>query len=232
MPTGHIVAMGGGGFSMEPDNPLLDRFILSLARVSSPRVCFLNPANSADYFYRFYQAFGLEACRTNHLDLCRPPTADLRAFLLEQDVVYVGGGNTRSMLALWREWGLPEILAECQAEGAVFAGVSAGMICWFEWGLTDSVPGTLGPLACAGLLPGSAAPHYDGERDRRPAFHGLVADGTLPPGVAADDSAALHYVDGELSEVVCSVVDKRGYRVAREGDSAVETVLEARYLGG
>ncbi len=230
MATGHIVAMGGGGFSMEPDNTRLDRFMLSLARRENPRVCFLNPASSEDYNYRFYQAFGLSSCRTNHLDLFRLPTANLRGWMLEQDVVYVGGGNTRSMLALWREWDLVSILDECHREGAVLAGVSAGMICWYEWGVTDSVPGTLGALRCAGLLPGSAAPHYDGERDRRPVFQRLVADGTLPDGVAADDSAALHYVDGVLSEVVCSVAGKAGYRVVRNGDGAVETRLEGRLL--
>ena len=231
MPTGQIVAMGGGGFSMEPENPRLDRYVLSLARSPVPRVCFLNPANSADYFYRFYQAFGLEKCRTNHLDLCRLPSADLRGWLLEQDVIYVGGGNTRSMMAQWREWGLPEILSECHDQGAVLAGLSAGMICWYDWGLTDSVPGTLGPLKCAGLLSGGAVPHFDGEAERRPSAHELVGSGILPDSVAADDSAALVYRDRVLSEVVSSVEGRRAYRLTREGDRCVETPLEARLLG-
>jgi dipeptidase E len=230
MLTGHIVAMGGGGFSMEPENPRLDRFILSLARVDNPRVCFLNPASAEEYFLRFYQAFGLEACRTSHLHMCRLPTADLRGWLLEQDVIYVGGGNTRSMLAQWREWGLVDIFRECHDQGAVLAGVSAGMICWYEWGLTDSVPGTLGPLRCAGLLSGAAVPHYDGEADRRPTAHRLVASGELPGGVAADDSAALVYRDRKLVEVVCSVEGRQAYRLERDGDRCVETPLPARLL--
>ncbi len=230
MPTGHIVAMGGGGFSMEPENPLLDGFVLSLARSDDPRVLFLSPSGDDGYALRFYEGFGGFACRPGHLNLFRLPTADLRGLLLEQDVIYVGGGNTRSMMALWREWGLPSILADCHAEGAVLAGVSAGAICWFEWGLTDSVPGTLGPLACTGLLPGSCAPHYDGEAERRPTYRRLVGQGGLPAGFGIDDSAALHFAGGELVEAVCSVPGRGAWRVERAGDGASETRIEARGL--
>ena len=217
---------------MEPDNPRLDRYVLSLARSDDPRIAFLSPGGTDDYALRFYQAFGEARCRTSHLSFHRLPTADLRGWFLERDVIYVGGGNTRSMMAHWRAWGMVEILGECLAEGAVLAGVSAGMIGWFEWGLTDSVPGTLGPLACAGLLPGAAVPHYDGEANRRPVAHALIGSGALPDAVAADDSAALHYVDGALVEVVCSVPDKAGYRIVRDGDGVVETRLPGRLLSG
>ena len=215
---------------MEPGNPRLDRFVLSLAGKDEPRVLFLSPAGDDGYALRFYEGFAGFACRPGHLNLFRQSTADLRGLVLEQDVIYVGGGNTRSMLALWREWGLPEILREAHEGGAVLAGLSAGAICWFEWGLTDSVPGTLVPLACTGLLGGSCAPHYDGESERRPSYQRLVAAGELPGGYGIDDSAALHFVSGELVEAVCSVPGRSAWRVERSGDSVIETRVEARAL--
>src|SRR5581483_2471160 len=141
-----IVAMGGGGFSMEPDNPLLDRYVLDLARVASPRVCFIPTASgdAADYIARFTAAFERLPCRPNVCSLYAPPHEDLRSFILAQDIFYVGGGNTRNLLALWREWGLDAMLREAWQGGAVLAGLSAGMICWFESGVTDSVPGATG----------------------------------------------------------------------------------------
>ena len=202
----HIVAMGGGGFSMESENPLLDRYVLRLARRPRPRVCFV-PTASGDaqgYIDRFYAAFSEQACEATHLSLFKLPTADLRGFVLAQDMIYVGGGNTWSMLALWREWGLDRALNEAWEHGVVLAGLSAGSICWFEQGVTDSVPGALTALPCLGLLPGSNCPHYDGEPERRPAYRRLVATGEISPGYAADDGAALHFVGTTLARVVTS----------------------------
>ncbi|MGH2344977.1 MAG: Type 1 glutamine amidotransferase-like domain-containing protein, partial [Chloroflexota bacterium] len=158
---GQIVAMAGGGFSMEQENPLLDRYVLSLARSARPRVLFLQPGDSPSYFERFHAAFDRLPCEHAHLSLFAPGVADIRALLLAQDVIYVGGGNTKSMLALWREWGLDRVLREAWQNGVVLCGISAGAICWFEQGVTDSIPGSLTPLQCLGLLPGSACPHYD-----------------------------------------------------------------------
>src|SRR5258706_6933554 len=170
----NIVALGGGGFSMEPDNPALDRYVLSVAqaRAARPRVCFLPTAtdNIDSYLLKFYKAFGKFDCLPTHLSLFNLPSADLEGFVLAQDLIYVGGGNTRSLLALWREWGLDEIFKQAYAAGVVLAGISAGANCWFEQSTTDSVPGELAVLACLGLLPGSFSPHYDGEALRRPSL--------------------------------------------------------------
>ncbi len=232
--TGQIVAMGGGGFSMEPDNPALDRYVLNLlaSATARPRVCFLGTASgdAPRYADRFAAAFFALGCRPAHLSLFDPPTADLRGFLLEQDIVYVGGGNTRSLLALWREWGLDAALREAWRAGVVLAGLSAGAICWFEAGVTDSVPGTLGPLPGLGLLPGSACPHFDGEVDRRPAYHRLVAEGRIVPGWGIDDGAALHFVDTALRGVVASRPGATAYRVERRQDGVTEAALPARAL--
>lgn len=232
-----IVAMGGGGFSMEPDVPLLDDFILHLARKQRrrqrPRVCFVGTASgdSEAYLAGFYAAFARRSEAT-HLALFDRKVGDVEAFLLEQDVVYVGGGNTANMLAVWRVHGVDRALTRAWESGVVLAGISAGSNCWFECSTTDS----FGPLAALrdglGLLPGSHTPHYDGEPARRPTFQRLVASGELPPGLAADDGAALVFDGRELREVVASRPGARGYRVACGPDGeAIETELPTRYLG-
>ncbi len=229
--------MGGGGFSMEPDNPLLDDHVLALARDASgrdrPRVCFL-PTASGDadsYVAKFYAAFARRS-EASHLALFMRTIADLEGFLFEQDVIYVGGGNTANMLGIWRTHGVDRILRMAWERGTVLTGLSAGSLCWFEGGTTDSFGG-LAPLRDGlGLVPGSHSPHYDGEAERRPTYHRLIAEGALPDGFAADDGAALVFHGTDLAEVVASRSAARGYRVAREPDGSVlETALETRYLG-
>ena len=227
-----IIALGGGGFSMEPENPALDRYILDQAGRSNPAVCFL-PTASGDadgYVVKFYAAFSVLDCRPCHLSMFGRTPADLGAFLLEQDVIYVGGGNTRSMLAVWREWGLDVALRAAWEQGVVLAGLSAGAICWFEQGVTDSVAGRLGPLAALGLLEGSCCPHYDGEAERRPAYQQLVAEGQIAPGYGLDDGAALHFAGTELRAVVASRPKARAYRVAPSAGGFQEQALESMVL--
>jgi dipeptidase E len=217
-----IIALGGGGFSMEPENLTLDEYVLAQARSPSPSVLFL-PTASGDadaYVLRFYTAFSGLPCRPSHLSLFRR-TPDLRACLLSQDVIYVGGGNTKSMLGVWREWGLPEILREAWSAGVVLAGISAGAICWFEQGLTDSFDGDLRPLQCLGFLRGSCCPHYDGEAARRPTYHQLVRRGDLLPGFAIDDGVALHFLGDDLHHVATSRPRVNAYRV-RMSNGAVQ----------
>jgi peptidase E len=226
--------MGGGGFSEEPDNPALDRYVLGLVERERPRVCFLGTASgdAQSYLDRFYGAFLALDCRPTHLSLFKPSTADFRSFLLDQDVIYVGGGNTKSMLALWREWGVDAILREAWRAGIVLAGVSAGSICWFEHGITDSIPGTLTPLRCLGFLPGSNCPHYDVEVERRPAFHRLLAAGLIGDGFAADDGVALHFVGTRLARIVSSRPTAQAYRLERRGGSVTEESLAPLCLVG
>lgn len=231
----HIVAMGGGGFSEEPDNPLLDDFILGLTGKALPAVCFL-PTASGDaegYVENFYKAFPPGRARALALTLFRHPGLnDLRSFVLGQDVIYVGGGSTANMLAVWRVHGLDRLLREAWEAGVVLAGLSAGMICWYRESLTDSFGGIPSPLHDGlGLLAGSACPHYDSDTHRRPAFQACIAAGELSDGVAADDGAALYYAGDTLVEAVSSRPEARAYSVIREGERAVERPLETRYLG-
>lgn len=228
-----VVAMGGGGFSMEPDNPRLDDYILSLARGSRPRVCFVPTAggDSENYCLRFYDAFSRRNCVPTHLPLFVRRTTDLGAFVLEQDVIYVGGGNTVNLLAVWRAHGLDRIFREALADGVVLCGISAGSICWFEAGVTDSFGPDLAPLTNGlGFLPGSNCPHYDGQPQRRPAYQRFVAEG-LPGGYAADDGCALHFLNGQLKRIVSSRPNARAYRVDLINAKPVETALESEYLG-
>ncbi len=233
-----VVAMGGGGFSMEPDNPLLDDHVLDLARVARgrarPRVCFL-PTASGDapgYIADFYAAFARRA-EASHLALFVRTVDDLESLLLDQDVVYVGGGNTENMLAIWRVHGVDRALRRAWEAGVVMTGLSAGSLCWFETGTTDSFGKGLAPLSGGlGFVPGSHSPHYDSEATRRPRYHQLVAGGDLPPGYAADDGAALVFEGPDLIDVVSSRPDAHAYRVDVGQDGvAVETVVSTRYLG-
>ena len=225
-----IIVMGGGGFLM--DDLLLDRYVLQQVETERARVCFLGQAkgeNENDAL-KFYCAFTELGCTPSRLSLFLPHTADIAGFLLSQDVIYVGGGNTKSLLALWHAWGLDVILRQAWQQGIVLAGASAGAICWFAQGLTDSVHGQFTPISCLGFLPGSCAPHYDVKNQRRSRYHELVASGELQPGYGIDDYAALHFVDGELHRVVASREGARAYRVERGAEGAVETALEARTL--
>ena len=226
-----LIVQGGGGFLMEKSR-ILDRNFLRATGKPNPRICFLGTASgdAESARYKFYEAMAALECRPTHLSLVQPPTADLAGFVLEQDAIYVGGGNTRSMLALWREWGLDRALRAAYERGVVLGGISAGMICWFEFGITDSVPGSLSPLNCLGWLPGTACPHYDGEAERRPSFHRLLAAGRIPPGYAADDGAAMHFIDESLAEVVASRPAAHAYRLSIEDDRVAEIALPQRVL--
>ena len=214
----HIVAMGGGGFSY--DDPVLDRYVLDLVSAGRPKVCLLPTAASsmAMYVTRFLGAFPSSSFEPTFLDLFDRTVADPGSFLAEQDVIYVGGGNTANMLAIWRVHGVDHALREAWEGGVVLCGLSAGANCWFEASTTDSfLLGRAEPLADGlGLLPGSFCPHYDSEEERRPSFQALVAGGALPAGVACDDYAAAHFVGTELLEAVASKPGAGAYRVTRD----------------
>ncbi|MEP7200428.1 MAG: peptidase E [Chloroflexota bacterium] len=228
-----IIAIGGAGLSTEPDKLALERYIFALVDSARPKVCFLPNATAdpVNQTLRFYTTVAELECRPSHLNLFAPPTADLESFLLEKDVIYVGGGNTKTMLATWREWKLDEILRKAWERGIVLTGVSAGAICWFEQGLTDSIPGPFTMLPCLGFLPGSCSPHYDGEVERRPMFHQRMANDEMMAGLAADDGAALHFVGTELARVVTSRPNAKAYAVEKVDGVVRERVLDVTYLG-
>ncbi|WP_249009098.1 peptidase E [Conexibacter sp. DBS9H8] len=233
--TRQIVAFGGGGFSMEWGNSLLDDHVLALTGAVRPRVCFL-PTASGDadhYVVRFYRAFPASRCEASHISLFRRETGveDPRAHLLAQDVIYVGGGSLVSLLGTWRAHGLDAILREAWEAGVILCGGSAGALCWFAEALSGFHEGPARRIEALGLLPHSIAVHYYEEAGRRSDFLTGVAAG-MRDGYGAGDSAALHFIGTELHEVVSSRPQARAVRVgvARDG-RAEEQELVVRYLG-
>lgn len=229
-PIRQIVAYGGGGFSMESGNPLLDDYVLGMTGATEPRVCFL-PTASGDadhYLVRFYNAFR-ERAKPSHVSLFRRErgVSDVRTHLLSQDLIYVGGGSLLSLLGVWHAHGIDSMLREAWEAGVVLCGLSAGSLCWFAEavsGYHDEVNRVDG----LGLLSHSNAVHY-ADGDRRAAFHKHLLDG-MPAGYAAEDGAALRFVGDELVEVVSSRPEARAYRLERRGSLVVETRLATRYL--
>ena len=223
--------MGGGGCLEEPDNPALDKYVLEQTGKPEPTVCFLTPCDKILAIERFRSTFDRLPCNPSHLSLFSLPTADLEGFILEKDIIYVGGGNSKSMMALWREWELDRILRQAWNNGVVLAGVCAGSLCWFEMGVTDSIPGPLTALPGLGFLKGSNCPHYDGEAERRPAYHGLLREGQLMDGYATDIGVALHFIGDDLVHVVSSRPSAMAYRVSLESGDVSEQWIKPRYLG-
>ena len=148
-----------------------------------------------------------------------------------RQIIPIGGGNTKSLLAVWRDWGVAEILREAWQSGIVLTGVSAGAICWFEQGLTDSFSDGLRPLDCLGFLPGSCCPHYDGEAQRRPSYHRLLAAGEISAGVAIEDWTGVHYIGTEIHKVIASKRGARAYSMRAVYGSIQEVPLQTDYLG-
>jgi dipeptidase E len=231
-----IVAFGGGGFSMEPGNRLLDDYVLELTGVERPRVCFV-PTASGDadhYIVRFYRAFPASRCESSHVSLFRRDKgcgidADVAGHLLEQDLVYVGGGSVVSLLGVWRAHGIDTVLRACWQRGTVLCGLSAGSLCWFSEAIT-AFHGRPQRVNGLGLLPWSNCVHYGGEPSRRDAYLHAVARG-MRPGYATEDGAALHFVGSELATVVASRPGARAYRVEALDGVARETPLLAVGLG-
>ncbi len=224
-----IVAIGG-----YPDagNTKLERYVLDATGKSSPRVCFVPTASGDDAsnVVRFFETYARLGVGLDVLRFFSRVPADLRAYLFAFDVVQIGGGNTRSMLATWRHWGFDSVLREAWERGIVLCGSSAGSICWFESGVTDSVADALTTTQGLGILSGSNCPHYDGEAERRPAYRRMVAGDELADGLACDDGAGVHFVDTTLHAAIAASSSARAYRVERAGADAVETALDMRSL--
>ena len=227
-----IIAFGGHSITDIEEDVALSRYLLDQIPEERPRICFLHQGSGEDALYiaNFYRHFLQLNAMPSDLSLFRPHTAGIAPFLFEQDIIYVGGGNTKSMLALWREWGVDRILNQVWQRGTVLSGVSAGAICWFEQGLTDSVPGELTVLDCLGFLSGSCSPHFDGEAERRPSYHRLIESGEMKDGYGIDNNVGLHFVGAEISRVVSSRASAQAWRVERSDGGVTESELKASVI--
>jgi dipeptidase E len=228
-----IVAFGGGGFSMEAGNPLLDDYVLAATGADRPKVCFI-PTASGDadhYVVRFYRRFSAVA-ECSHVSLFRRDKGagavegDLERHLLGQDLIYVGGGSVLSLLGAWRAHGLDQTLKRAWRRGVLLCGLSAGSLCWFSEAIT-AFHGPPEPVRGLGLLPHSNCVHYDGEAERGAAFRDMIASGRMREGYAAQDGAALHFEGRELLRAVASRPKARAFRVSADG----EHPLAVEYLG-
>jgi len=231
-----ILAMGGGGFTMQDRSGALDRLVLTLTGKPVPRICFLPTASGdpRDQTTRFYERFSGWPCQPSVLSLFHlgRDRIDPRTHLLAQDAIYVGGGSMRNMLAVWREHGVDEAMRSAWERGIVLAGLSAGAMCWFEGGITMS-GGAPRPAAGLGLIEGSLSVHLDGEPERLPAYRAAVGSGALAPGYALDDCAALLLCGGAVQSCVASRPGARVVRVEADGEGGtVEREMEVRALPG
>jgi dipeptidase E len=224
--TGTIVAIGGLPW-VDEERRKLEDYVLGFAGRGRPRVLFVPTAvaDDAEATLRAYEQLG-DRAQVSHVSFFPWPPPGLRELVLAQDVIYVSGGSTTNALAIWRAHGFDAVLREAWEAGIILAGWSAGMICWFEAGVTDSFrPDLDGMRDGLGFLPGSACPHYDGEERRRPVYTKLVAEG-FPPGLAAEDCVALRFDGTELAQVVTARLGSGAYRVTADG----EEPLDARVL--
>jgi dipeptidase E len=234
--SGHIVAMGGARSVMDRRTDPVHDYVLALTGKDDPAVLFLGTATGDDpaYIVSFYETFNSARCRPRHLNLFNREHDDITDLVVGADVIHVGGGNTANMLDIWRRQGVDALLHRALARGAVLTGGSAGGICWFEGGTTDSYGPSLQVLREGlGMVKGSFCPHYDSDQQRQPLFHAALLEGALPDGYAAWDRAAIRFDNaGGLVEAVSPQPGARALRVYVSNGQVVEEDIPCRFLPG
>ena len=222
-----IIAIGGGGFGRNPGEGIIEKYIVNQSEKEKPNICFIPTATGDNEGYKvnFYSTFSKLNCSPTHLDFFKR-TPNLKELCLSQDIIFVGGGNTKSMLAVWKDWGLVNILKKAYEKGTIMCGVSAGAICWFEYGITDSWEDELKIINCLGFVPGCCCPHYDEEPEREPSLRKFLNEGTLEDCFAIDGGCALHINDGVEKKAIAFAKNKNAYLVKKND----EVILESPYL--
>ena len=217
---------------MEPDNGLLDKYILNLALKEKPKICFFGTASNdgAEYREMFYKFFNEQNCEPTHFSFLELPE-NIEKLILSQDIIHVGGGNTRFIMETWKKHGVDKIMKKAWESGVILTGMSAGAICWFEDGITNPSPGVLTRLECTGILKGSFCPHYDERAELRSAFHNLILNGVLKEGYGAEDGAAVHFIDNEPIRVITSRPDAKCFKIKKVKNKITEVPMETVYLG-
>ena len=219
---GDIIVIGGGGFGRNPNHRIIEQYIIDQSEPDCPKICFIPTASAEDksYIVNFYKAFSKLNCEPTHLNLFER-TPNLRSVINKQDIIYVGGGNTKSMLAVWREWKLDVLLKKLYDKGKVLSGVSAGAICWFEKGITDSWSSNLNILDCLGFIKGNYCPHYNSEINRKSSVENFITNNEIQSCYASEDGSALHYKNGVLYQSVNFHEGANSYYVSKELDGFV-----------
>tara|TARA_A100001015_G_C15020900_1_gene727942 strand:- start:1963 stop:2664 length:702 start_codon:yes stop_codon:yes gene_type:complete len=224
---GHIIAIGGGGFGRNPNEPIIENYILNLSDSQRPNITFFPTASAenSDYIVNFYTAFSSLNCNAKHVSLFKN-TPNLESIISDSDIIYIGGGNTKSMLAVFKELGLDKLLLKAYKDGKILAGVSAGAICWFDQGITDSWEDGLRVLDCMQILKGVCCPHYDGEVDRKPSVEKFLKSNEIDACFCIEDGAAIHYQNNRFKTVVAFYQNKNAYEVKLNRGLIKETPLK------
>jgi dipeptidase E len=229
-----ILAIGGGGFLMEAGPSPIDRYILSIVAKPRPRICYLGTPSGdmPDGIEKFHRAFAPDVCEPTHLAFFRKPSpgsvslAGYEEHLAVQDVIFVSGGSTKSCLGVWREWKADAALARAYRSGVMLCGMSAGAICWFTAGWTDSVWGAgFQPLGGLGLLPGGCAVHYDAPDGRKRSLRAAVQAGIMPATIAIDDYAAVLFENERPARVLRWGPGGGACRVSADGSIVSENAV-------
>ena len=215
-----IIAIGGGGFGRVIKDLKIENYIKSQCKSDSPKICFIPTATGDDnqYIENFYKAFDSIGCKTSHIDFFKR-TINLVEHIKKQDIIFVGGGNTKSMLAVWKDWGLDSLLEEAYKNGVIMCGVSAGAICWFNKGITDSWADDLAIMDCLGFVDGVCCPHYDEEPTRRPYVKDSLDNADFDECMGVEGNAALHIINEESYKSVNFGDNKNSYRISLKDNS-------------
>ena len=223
----HIVAIGGGGFGRNDSAYLIEKYILSLTGKVCPKICFLPTATGDDdtYIVRFYSTFTKLNCVPSHIEFFNR-TPNIHNHIMKQDVVFVGGGNTKSMLAIWNDWGLSASLNDAYNKGVIMSGVSAGAICWFTSGITDSWDEELRLLTCLDFVKGTCCPHYDEEPSRIPFVKKMLLENKLTNCISIEGGSAIHFINGKPFKNVSFKYNKNSYNVYLKDNNVVESPFE------
>ena len=226
MHSKNIVAIGGGGFGRNLGSLEIEKYIISLINKKRPKICFIPTASgdSSSYKLNFYRAFSKLDCITSHIDFFSR-TENLEDKVLTQDIIYVGGGNTKSMLAVWKEWNLHEILLNAYEKGIVMSGVSAGAICWFEKGITDSYAEKLAIIDCLGIVEGTACPHFDEEKEREPYVNNVIKKDIINSCICIQGNCALHIKNDYDFYSIDFGNGKKCFKVYKENNNLKKDIL-------
>ena len=226
-----IIAIGGGGFGRNPGVGKIEKYILEQSQKSSPNICFIPTATGDNDAYKvsYYSTFNKLDCNPIHLDFFKR-TPDLEETIADQDIIFVGGGNTKSMLSVWKEWGLDVILKKAYARGTIMSGVSAGAICWFEKGVTDSWADKLNVMECLSFIKGNCCPHYDEEAERKPSLSRFITENTLSDCYAIDGGCALHIKNDTQYKSISFVTDKNSFLVKKENEEIIEELISKIHI--
>tara|TARA_Y100001968_G_C19441874_1_gene762982 strand:+ start:1442 stop:2134 length:693 start_codon:yes stop_codon:yes gene_type:complete len=220
----HIIAVGGGGFGRSGEGYKIEKYIISFSKTSKPNICFIPTASGDNDSYKvsFYNTFTRLGCNPSHIDFFKR-TVDLKDHIDKQDIIYVGGGNTKSMLAVWKDWNLDVILKSAYENGVIMSGVSAGAICWFEKGITDSWSNQLEIIKCLNFVEGICCPHYDEEPSRKPYVKRLIESASIPSCIAIEGDCALHIKNGLPLESISFGENKNSFTVQLSEGQLVNT---------